>query len=124
MVGQISRHEADCQYQPRKKVQCPVCKKWKPQNTSHSPGECQLRAYQRKPRTTFGDVEFGSKRDLWEPPDVYEALCEISNSGGIMPWLPLRYCNGTPPTKLPRKMHQELKTRSNEITKQCSDKDK
>lgn len=30
--------------------------------------------------------------DLWEPPDNYEALCEISNSGGIMPWLPLRYC--------------------------------
>ena len=41
---------------------------------------------------TFGDTDIGEKIDTWESPNAYEALCEISKSGGIMPWLPLRYC--------------------------------
>ena len=114
VLGPISRHEAECKHQPDQKIWCPICQKWKPPSTSHSPGECQLRAYQRRPRMTFCDAEFGEKTDRWEPPDSYEALCEISKQGGIMSWLPLRYCCDTPPSKLSRSTVSTLKTYSQE----------
>lgn len=78
LLGQTSRHEAECKHQPKQKIQCPECSKWKPPSTSHSPGECQLRAYQRRPRMTFADTEFREETDRWDSPNAYESLCYIS----------------------------------------------